>query len=111
MDATLQMLYTIRKRPSLYFGANSLTLLTAFMDGYIFRLIEENPQYHCYWYRDFRNYVYDKFNVPYSVIFKHYETEYGCEHYIRQSVNTEKEALDLYYRFLDEFLEGRPDLR
>lgn len=111
MDATMELLYKIKKRPGLYLGKRSLILLQAYSNGYTGRLKDENPQYQCNWHYDFQCYIYEKFKVPYNDDLKCYGTEYNLEYYIQQLANSDEKAFDLYFQFLDEFLESRPDLR
>lgn len=91
------LLMDIKKRPGVYLGQKSLTLLDAFLGGYIFRLREEgNPDAEL---RDFQNYIANRFNI---------RSTHSWAHIIRFYSSSEADAFDRFYELLNDFLSENP---
>ena len=87
------LLMDIRKRPGVYLGQKSLTLLHSFLGGYIVRLAEEG--YTDVDLNDFQNYIANRFNI---------QSAHSWAHIIRFYSGSEAEAFDRFYELLDEYL-------
>ena len=87
------LLMDIRKRPGVYLGQKSLTLLHSFLGGYIIRLAEEG--YTDVDLSDFQNYIANRFNI---------QSAHSWAHIIRFYSASETEAFDRFYELLDEYL-------
>ncbi len=87
------LLMDIKKRPGVYLGQKSLTLLNAFLGGYIFRLREEGCSDASL--TDFQDYIRDRFNI---------QSAHGWAHIIRFYSTSEAEAFDRFYELLNDFL-------
>ncbi len=87
------LLMDIRKRPGVYLGQKSLTLLHSFLGGYIVRLAEEG--YTDVYLRGFQNYISNRFNI---------QSAHSWAHIIRFYSASEAEAFDRFYELLDEYL-------
>ncbi len=100
MSAVIELLKEIRnRRPSMYIGKPSVILLAAFLGGYDYALYR-----HCAIKRDdffgaFQEWVANRYSVRISQ---------SWENIIQFQCVDEREAMELFWKLLDEFIAERP---
>jgi hypothetical protein len=97
------LLDSLRKRPGMYFGKASITLLNAFLDGY--GTFHEQIDYGTPSFEGFNDFV-DNYYGNYSSA--GWKNKILSAHY-----NNEEEALEWFFKILDEYREAptRPNSR
>ena len=94
MPYILALLHEIRRRPGMFIGKPSLTLLAPFLDGYALAAERLGGEETDPLLPDFRDWVLARFGG----------TRYGwAETILRQSAD-DANALDNFWKLLDEFL-------
>jgi len=93
MDIVIEKLNEIRQRPGMYLGKKSLILLAAYINGYVCRECELNNNFESR-FSDFNEYVKRRFNI---------ESGQDWLKIILFNSSTEEDAVDLFYKLLDEF--------
>jgi len=97
MDILYEKLYDIKARYNIYIGGKSLVFLKAFIDGYIDRECELNPNFQSSFFH-FGNFVASHYGG------KHQNENW--ERIITAYTLSEEMAFEKFYEFLDNFLEN-----
>jgi len=93
MDILYKKLYSIKKNPIIYIGKRSIILLRAYIDGYVDRIMEENPDYtSTFW--GFHDYV-----VEYYKVF----SNHNWDRIITAYTSDDDMAFDMFYTLLDKY--------
>lgn len=95
MNYMKDILNEIKKRPGMYLNEYKLENLYAFMNGYMYRIFEEDdfiPEF----YSGFQEYIEELYNV---------KTGQHWTKIINFFSNNEKEALDKFFQHLEKFTE------
>jgi len=100
MDTIYEKLYDIKERYNIYIGGKSLIFLKAFMDGYIDREYELNPNFQSSFFH-FGNFVISYYGG-------NHRSE-NWERIITAYTLNEEAAFEKFYEFLDDFLENESD--
>jgi hypothetical protein len=98
MLSMLGLLNEIRRRPGMFLGEESLTKLAAYVDGYGFGLDQAGVEDPFALIADFRDWVHERYQT----------TEVNWEVLILAASRDEADALDRFWRLLDEFLASHP---
>jgi hypothetical protein len=99
MLSVLGILNEIRRRPGMYLGEKSLTKLAAFVDGYGFGLHQAGVEDPFALIADFRDWIHAR----------HQTTAVNWDALILAASKDEGEALDRFWKLLDEFLANHPE--
>lgn len=101
MDISIKeriLLSGIRKRLPMYVGEYSLKKLENFFDGYRIALLNYDlDSQYCIIPKEFNEFVLKKYKL--------YPSNMGYIHAILQHVSDGKEAIEVFFNLLDEFLE------
>lgn len=95
MNILYKKLYEIKKRPKMYLKRKSLSNLTTYIDGYMERQYEIDPNYEDD-FSDFSNYVKQYYNANVS---------HRWNSIIDFYIIDEEEAFDEFYRLLEKYLK------
>lgn len=97
MDIVIKTLYLIKKQPVIHIGRKSVILLRAYIDGYIAREMELNSEFTTIFFE-----FYDFVRSYYKMAPNHH-----WDRILFAYSSTDEDAFDLFYSYLDEFLESR----
>lgn len=93
-----QKLQEIRMKPGMYLGRNSLELLKSYIDGYVAGHQEMKSNINLSFLSEFQRYIQDYYDVlsshNWSSIIRFYSVD-------------DRDALELFYFHLDEFVNNR----
>ena len=95
MDIACELVERIRERPIIYLGERKLERLQAFLNGYVMREQEINPDCHNDFLRGFQEYVSAYYRV---------ETTQGWCRIIQFFSASEEEAFQTFFQRYDEFV-------
>lgn len=93
-----EKLQDIKKRPGMYLGRSSIDLLKAYMDGWISANQELDSNLDLLFFSDFQIYIQDYYKVL---------SDQSWANIIRFYSVDDREALDLFYVHLEEFIKNR----
>lgn len=99
MSPILALLQEMRGRLGMYTGTTSITKLAAFLRGYQCALIKMDVKADCPFLSDFRDWIQTRYH----------NTKVGWENLILQDSKDEGDAVDHFWRLLDEFLATHPE--
>lgn len=97
MDILIKKLYMIREKPIIHIGKKSVILLRAYLDGYLDRVMELNPDFKSVFFE-----FYDFIRQDYKMAPNH-----SWERILTAYTSTDENAFDLFYQYLDKFLESK----
>jgi hypothetical protein len=95
MSPIVDLLRKMRSRPALYIGGDSLVKLAAFLRGYSYALDQHSSMKTHQFLDRFREWVANRFSVTISQ---------SWENIIQFQSADEKEAMQMFWRLLDEYL-------
>jgi DNA gyrase/topoisomerase IV subunit B len=98
MSTFIELLNEIRKRPVLYIGSYSLIKLAAFLRGYSHAVDTHCDLKTSEFLRGFGEWIANKFSVTISQ---------SWENIIQFQCADEKDAMNLFWRLMDEYLATR----
>lgn len=97
MDIIIEKLYKIKEKPIIYIGKKSVILLRAYLDGYLNREMELNPEFKSVFFE-----FYDFIREDYKMAPNH-----SWERILTAYTNTDENAFDLFFKYLDKFLGSK----
>lgn len=97
MDILLKKLYAIKKEPNIYIGRKSVYLLRAYIDGYIDRMMEINPDFKSVYF-GYYDYIREQYKMAPNFYWDRILTAYS---------STDDKAFELFYSYLDKYLESK----
>ena len=97
MDPTIELLKEMRGRVAVYVGSNSITLLATFLGGFVYALEKYGLAQNAQFLPAFQKMVAARYGV---------QIPKAWEEIIRFHSSGENEAIDIFWRLFDEFLEG-----
>lgn len=97
MDIIIKKLSMIKDDPMIYIGKKSVILLRAYLDGYLDRVIELNPEFKSIFFE-----FYDFIREEYKMAPNH-----NWDRILTAYTSTDEEAFDLFYKYLDKFLTAK----
>lgn len=96
MEPIYEMFSDLRKRPGMYLGKKSITLLYVYFGGYTHNQVKSTPNYHSS-FSEFTDFVRKYHDGSLSK---------GWATLILDGANGDEEkAVDIFYELLDKFLE------
>ena len=101
MNGIFRVLYEIRKKPALYFGGRkSLSLIRAFINGYLEKQREIDPDCHdTFALNGFQEFVQNKYGLGTMCV-------QSWDRIIDFYNSSDDMAFDTFYELLDEFLSN-----
>lgn len=93
MDSVKELIFKMKRRPELYIGARSLSLLQAYINGWIDRSEDTLPDVHLI--GRFQDWIEQKYNVEASQSWANIILFYSVD---------ERDALDNFFRLFEKFL-------
>lgn len=100
MEALYKQLLIMKDRPGMYLGRKSLSLLGAYITGYLDHQYEADHDFTSS-FTSFNNFVHDYYKIS------------TCQDWVKIitfNSSTEEDAVDYFYMLLDMFLEKQSSI-